>query len=118
MALATLSLRSPGSFVGFPVPGIPQFPGFRGGDRLFVVYCIVVRCIALRRMRMCFASCFALHLLTLLCFALNCTLSHCLAFASLTSAGNNLRCMVLASGFHDNVLPCTAITMTAFLSLR
>ena len=80
-ALATPSLGSSGSFLGFPVPGITEFQGFLGVDRFLVAQCIVVHCIALRRMCTCFVLCFALHLLTLPCFALNCTPSHCLAFA-------------------------------------
>ena len=105
------------SFLGFLVLGISEFPEFLAVDRLVAVYCNVVHCIAVRRMCMCFASCFAALLLTLLCFALNCTPSHCLAFASITSAGNTLRFMALVFGSHGNVLICTAKTLTAFISL-
>ena len=117
MALATPSQDASESFLGFPVPGISEFPEFLGVDRLVVVYCIVVHGIAVLRMCMCFASCFAVLLLTLLCVALNCTPSHCLAFASITSAGNTLRFMALVFGSHGNVLICTAKTLTAFISL-
>ena len=58
MALATPSLGSSGSFLGCPVRGIYEFPGFWGFDRLFPVLCTVLHCIALRRMCMRFASCF------------------------------------------------------------
>ena len=116
MALATLSLGSLGSFFGLPVPGISEFPGILGFDWLFALHCIVLHCVTLRRTCMCIASCFRLPWFTLLYFALNCTSSHCLTLASLTSACNTSRSIVLASGFHGNVLHCTAIASIAFFS--
>ena len=111
MALTTLSLGSPGSFSELPVPRISEFPGILGFDRLFALHCIVLHCVTLRRTCMCIASCFTLPWFTLLYFALNCTSSHCLTLASLTSACNTSRSIVLASGFHGNVLHCIAITL-------
>ena len=116
IALATLSLGSPGSFVGFPVPGISEFPGVLGFDRLFALRCVVLHCVTLRRTCICTASCFTMPWFRLLYFALNYTSSHCLALASLTCACNTSRPIVLASGFHGNMLHCIATASVAFHS--
>ena len=118
MALATFSPASPESLFG-PRPWFSGFPGFLGFAQF--LHCFSLHCIGWQ----CSAShlhvyCFVLHiaLLTLLCIALMCTALHRLAFALRTFACNALRCIELASGFHDNAMHCTAIVLTPFLSVR
>ena len=122
MALATFSPASPESLIGLPIPGprpwfsgFPEFLGFAQFLHCFSLHCIGWQCSASHL----HVYCFVLHiaLLTLLCIALMCTALHRLAFALRTFACNALRCIELASGFHDNAMHCTAIVLTPFLSL-
>ena len=108
----------PGIFAWAPRPWFSGFPGFLGFAQFlhcFSLHCIGWQCSASHLL----VYCFVLHiaLLTLLCIALMCTALHCLAFALLTFACNALRCIELASGFHDTAMYCTAIVLTPFLSL-
>ena len=117
MALATFSPASPESLLGLP-PSIYGYPGLMGFAQF--LHCFSLHCIGWQ----CSAShlhvyCFVLHiaLLTLLCIALMCTALPCICFALRIFACNALRCIELASGFHDTAMYCTAIVLTPFLSL-
>ena len=111
MALATPSLGSSGSFLGCPVRGIYEFPGFWGFDRFFPVPCAVLHCIDLLR------ASHALAHIALRCIELCSIALRCICFAHLSWQYFAFHCPCIRFPWQCVALRCRCIDcilVTAF----